>query len=192
MNSPGCVEDHKWLGLRCRRPRVACTFTCLGTSIVVPLALVLLLVEPAQTWKIPAAFTSMPPCSSFASLSTASHTRQHTLHHTRQHTLCPRRLLSLRAVGLRMQVGWSGGDLEGGSDNERNENIQALKKLFYAESTPGGQKELPPQAMASDTVIVHIYICIHICIYTYTHVHIYILIHIYIYIYIFTYIYIHA
>eukprot|EP00961_Rhodomonas_salina_P094971 1277877-Rhodomonas_salina.1 len=42
-----------------------------------------------------------------------------------------RRPTCLDARQLRMQVGWTGGDLEGGRDDERNADIQALKKLFY-------------------------------------------------------------
>lgn len=34
-----------------------------------------------------------------------------------------------------MQVGWTGGDLEGGRDDGRNADVQALKKLFYATDT---------------------------------------------------------
>ena len=36
-----------------------------------------------------------------------------------------------RGGGTWMQVGWSGGDLEGGRDDARNADVRALKKLFY-------------------------------------------------------------
>ena len=37
-----------------------------------------------------------------------------------------------RVAGLRMQVGMTGGDLEGGGNEQRNAEVRALKKLFYS------------------------------------------------------------
>ena len=42
------------------------------------------------------------------------------------------------AIPAVMQVGMSGGDLEGGNDEERNAKVAQLKSLFYQENLPGG------------------------------------------------------
>ena len=44
-------------------------------------------------------------------------------------------MLSHRAAAPQMQVGMTGGDLEGGMDPARNADVRALKKLFYSDET---------------------------------------------------------
>ena len=48
-----------------------------------------------------------------------------------------RRPVCHRSALPRMQVGWTGGDLEGGRDDARNADVRALKKLFYNAEAPG-------------------------------------------------------
>lgn len=48
-------------------------------------------------------------------------------------------MLSHRAAAPQMQVGMTGGDLEGGMDPARNADVRALKKLFYSDETTGAE-----------------------------------------------------
>jgi hypothetical protein len=41
--------------------------------------------------------------------------------------------LPLSASSVTMQLGMSGGDLEGGKDDARNADVRALKSIFYRE-----------------------------------------------------------
>ena len=59
----------------------------------------------------------------------------------------------LTRASLTMQVGMTGGDLEGGRDDSRNADVTALKKLFYREDD---DVEASERAMVRAAVFAHV------------------------------------